>query len=137
MGATRAPDPLTTVTMERTNAPAIFFCALLAGCSSLGRLTEAELAKIDPPIQRMLSGERVAELEETSRLRPDGSREYPVIVRTVNPQEIEEMGITIESRFGEILTVRATGDEIKKLARRPSVTGIRLGSRNEPNTTID
>ena len=112
-------------------------CVLLLGCSSTTHLTDQEMAKIDPHVQRVLAGERVPGLEELSSLRADGSREYPVVVRTTNPKELDALGITPHSRFGDMITVRVTAEEIKKLAQLGSVTAIRAGAPNEPQSTID
>jgi len=109
---------------------------LLSGCSTQTRLTDQEMAKIQPQLQRLLAGERVADLEELSSLRTDGSREYPLIVRMTNAQELDSIGVTPGSRFGEIVTVRVTTDEIRRIARLPSVTSIEAGARSEPNSTV-
>ena len=112
-------------------------CVLLLSCSSTTHLTDQEMAKIDPRVQRVLAGEQVPGLEEVSSLRPDGSREYPIVVRMTNPKELDALGITPQSRFGDMITVRVTAEEIKKLAQLGSVTAIRAGAPNEPHPTID
>ena len=54
-----------------------------------------------------------------------------------NPKELDALGITPQSRFGDMITVRVTAEEIKKLAQLGSVTAIRAGAPNEPHPTID
>jgi hypothetical protein len=106
-------------------------------CSTAPRLTEGEMAKLHPQIQRLLAGESVPDVEDFSSPRPDGSREYPLIVRMGDPSELDAIGLRAQSRVGEAVTVRATLKEIESLARLSSVVSIEPGSRNEPTNKID
>ena len=108
-------------------------CVLPIGCSFTARLTDQERYKIDPLLQRVLAGETVPELEEHSSLRPDGEREYPAIVHSSKPEDVLAIGIHVQGRVGDILTVRVSVAEIEALARLQSVIAIRAGSRNLPN----
>ena len=112
-------------------------CVLQIGCNSTARLTDQERSKLDPLLQRVLAGETVPELEELSSLRPDGEREYPAIVHSTKPEDLPAIGISVQGRVGEVLTVRATVGEIEALARLESVIAIRAGSRNLPNPTLN
>ena len=114
----------------------LFSCSFLFGCSATERLTEQEKAKIHPQLQRILEGEQLAGLDDFSSLRRDGSREYPLVVHMTKPEELASIGITPQSRFGEILTVRATKEEIVRIARLSSVSSIDPGTRNDPNNSI-
>jgi hypothetical protein len=107
------------------------------GCSQKPRLTDEERARIHPQIQRLLAGEQVPELEEFSAIRAEGSREFPLIVRMGNPDELASIGINPQSRFGELVTVRVTKEEIVKIARLPSVIMIEPSSRNYPQDRVD
>ena len=109
------------------------FSHLFHGCSSTPPLTDQEMAKLHPQVQRLLAGEPVPELDETSSLRSDGSRAYELIVRTTKPDELHSIGVTPQSQFGDVLTVRATAEEIVKLAQLPSLIAIEPGSKNFPH----
>jgi len=104
----------------------------LHACSSAPPLTDQQMAKLHPQIQRLLAGEPVPELDESASLRADGSRAYELIVRTTKPDELRSIGITPQSQFNEVLTVRVTSEEIVKLARLPSLIAIEPGSKNFP-----
>jgi len=104
---------------------------------SLGGIYAREMAKLHPQIQRLLAGESVPDVEDFSSPRPDGSREYPLIVRMGDPSELDAIGLRAQSRVGEAVTVRATLKEIESLARLSSVVSIEPGSRNEPTNKID
>jgi len=105
---------------------------LFQGCSSTPPLTDEEMAKLHPQVQRLLAGDSVPELEEASSLLADGSRAYELIVRTTAADELRSIGISPQSQFGEFLTVRVTTEEIVKLARLPSLIAIDPGSKNYP-----
>jgi len=105
---------------------------LFHACSSTPPLTDEEMAKLHPQVQRLLAGESVPELDEASSLLADGSRAYELIVRMTKRDELRSIGITPQSQFGEFLTVRVTAEEIVKLARLPSLIAIEPGSKNYP-----
>jgi hypothetical protein len=66
-------------------------------------------------------------LRETTRA--DGSKEYAVIVRTDHPEELTTLGMIISSKFGDVLVVRATRDELRMIVSLPSVRSVQAGSR--------
>lgn len=107
-----------------------FLFLMLVGCSSTTELTEVERQKLDPPLQRLLMGERVVESEYDIRTRPDGTREYAVIVRSKNVEELKAAGIRLSSAFGDVVTVRVTFDELRTLVSLPSVRSVEAGSKN-------
>lgn len=106
---------------------------LLHGCSSTPPLTDEEMAKLHPQVQRLLAGEAAPDLDSTSTLRSDGVREFELIVRSANPDELRSIGITPQSQFGDVLTVRVSTEEIVKVARLQSVIAIEPGSKNYPH----
>lgn len=110
-----------------------FLSVSFYACSSTPPLTDHEMAKLHPQVQRLLAGEVVPELDKASSLRPDGARVYELIVRTTKPEEVRSIGIAPQSQFGELLTVRVTSEEIVKLARLPSLIAIEPGSQNYPH----
>jgi hypothetical protein len=98
-------------------------------CSSTKSLSDIEKAKLDPPLIRLLTGEQVDKSIIAENLRPDGSKEYAVIVRSEHPEEIKEMGIVISSVFGNLIVVHATIEELRNIVSLPSVFAVQAGSK--------
>jgi hypothetical protein len=109
-----------------------FACVLLVSCSGAYRLTDVERSKFDPAVQRLLLHERVVESEYDTSVRPDGSKEYGLVVRSNNAEEIKKAGIRVASVFGDVVTVRVTLDELRKLVGLSSVRSVQSGSKNYP-----
>lgn len=107
-------------------------CMLLVSCAVTNRLSDAERAKLDPPLQRLLTQERVVESDYDTTVRADGSREYGLSVRTSNADEIRKAGIRVSSVFGDVVTVRVTLEELRKLVGLSSVRSVQSGSKNYP-----
>jgi hypothetical protein len=103
---------------------------ILVGCSSTTELTDVERQKLDLPLQRLLMGERIAESEYDIGTRPDGTKEYAVIVRSKNVEELKAAGIRVSSAFSDVVTVRVTFDELRTLVSLPSVRSVEAGSKN-------
>jgi hypothetical protein len=103
---------------------------MLASCASTTGLTEAERQKLDPPLQRLLTGERVSESEYDIAMRLDGSKEYAVVVRSNNADELKKAGIRVSSVFGDVVTVRVTLEELRKIVGLSTVRSMQNGSKN-------
>lgn len=99
-------------------------------CSSQKPLTDQEKAKLDPPMIRLLSGEKFREGDVDFTLRRDGTKEYAAIVRTEHPEEVKNLGVTISSIFGDVLVVHATIEELRKIISLTSVRSVQAGSKN-------
>lgn len=76
----------------------------LCGCSSTSDLSKGEPAKVDPAIMRLLSGTGFDEKDYDVGVRPDGAKEYEVIIRVNKTEELQSTGIKIQSVFGNVLT---------------------------------
>lgn len=110
---------------------ALFALALFGiACAGTRTLSDAERAKLDPSLQRLLTGERVMESEYDSTVRSDGTREYGLSVRCSNADELKKAGINVSSVFGDVVTVRVSLDELKTLVGLASVGFIENGSKN-------
>lgn len=98
-------------------------------CSSTKSLSDAEKAKLDPPLLHLLSGDR----EDDKRLgvihRADGTKEYAVIVQSEHPEAIRAFGINVSSVFGDIIVVHVTLEELKKIVSLSTVKSIHTGSK--------
>jgi len=107
-------------------------CMLLVSCSATSRLSDVERAKLDPALQRLLAQDRIDEKEYDTSVRADGSKEYGLSVRSNNADEMRKAGIRVSSVFGDVVTVRVTLDELRKLVRLGSVRSIQNSSSNYP-----
>jgi hypothetical protein len=106
---------------------------MLVGCSSTKELTEAERQKLDPQLIMLLRGDAVADSDFDVGLRKDGSKEYAVIIRSKNVEEIKRAGIQIGSAFSDVITARVTIPELKKILSLTSVRAVQASSKNRPH----
>jgi hypothetical protein len=99
-------------------------------CGSGSGLTDTEFSKLDPMLQSLLSaGTGTPERYDITR-RTDGTEEYGIIVRTSAPEELRAAGVVPNSIVGEIVTVRATLEEVRAIARLASVRGLQSATMN-------
>ena len=102
---------------------------MVAGCSSTRELTDMERQKLDTQLSMILRGD-AAESDVDVGLREDGSKEYGVIIRSKNVEEIKQAGIRIGSAFSDVITARVTIPELRKLLSLPSVRSVQASSKN-------
>ena len=106
---------------------------ILVGCSSTTELTEVERQKLDPPLLMLLRGEAVAESDFDASLRKDGTREYAVIIRSKNADEVKSAGIQVGSVFSDVITARVTIAELRRILSLSSVRAVQASSKNYPH----
>ena len=106
-------------------------CFLLAACAGSTGLTEAERSKLDPGLLKLVLGERPVSKDDVTSLRPDGAREFAVIIRSTNADELKKMGIPIGSVFSEIVTARVTLAELRKVVSLNSVQAVQAGATDQ------
>jgi hypothetical protein len=104
---------------------------LVLGCTR-PLLTDRELAKLDPPLQKLMGGGSISENQFDVSSRPGGEKEYGVIIRSSNPEELRSSGIPINSVIGDVITARLTVDELRKVLTIPSVHALQNSSKNYP-----
>ena len=109
------------------------FCLFAFSCSGSMPLSEAERSRLDPPLAKLLLDERVLDADYDVGLRPDGSKEYGVIIRSHNVEDLRSAGIRVGSVFGDVITARVTIPELRKMLRITSVRSIQAGSKNYPH----
>ncbi|MCC6398557.1 MAG: hypothetical protein IT282_16205 [Bacteroidetes bacterium] len=114
----------------------LLFAAMLVSCSTEPVLTADEQAKLDPMLQELVLGRSINERRYDCTVRPDGTREYGVIVRTGAPDEIRALGIAVGSVFGEIVTVRVNAAELRRVASLKSVTSIQNSGQNTLHNSL-
>jgi hypothetical protein len=113
-----------------TRATIVIICICLVSCAGGMRLSDSERAKLDPPLQRLLTGEQIVESDYDFGTRPDGTKEYAVIVRSKSVEELKSAGIRVSSIFGDVITTRVTIEELRKLVGLTSVRSVEVGSKN-------
>jgi hypothetical protein len=106
---------------------------ILVGCSSTTVLTEVERQKLDPPLLMLLRGEAVAESDFDASLRKDGTREYAVIIRSKDADEVKSVGIQVGSVFSDVITARVTIAELRRILSLSSVRAVQASSKNYPH----
>jgi hypothetical protein len=107
----------------------VLISILTLHCSSTKSLSEAEKAKLDPPLLHLLSGDRDDDKRLDITHRADGTKEYAVIVQSEHPEAIRALGITVSSVFGDVIVVHITLEELKNIVSLPTVQAVRTGSR--------
>jgi hypothetical protein len=106
---------------------------LLAGCSpGMTRLTPDEEKKFDPALRALLAGETVREADYDLLPGTGSEKEYAVIVRADDFNDVRKGGYTVMSAFGEAGVVRVTLAQMRRLAAMPGVRSITNGSKNQP-----
>lgn len=104
--------------------------SLSLSCGGPMALTDAERAKLDPGLQALLVEGTGSESRYDVTIRPDGTREYGVIVRTTDAEKLRAAGIHVQSVLGDVVTVRVTVDELCNVARLPSVRAVQNSGKN-------
>jgi hypothetical protein len=118
--------------MKMIRFPVIFvvFSLLALHCSSTKSLTDAEKAKLDRHLVRLLSGDQVDETLFDVQEKADGVKLYSVILRSNQSEEIKKMGVAVSSVFGDVIVARVTIKELQKIVSLTSVHAIETGSKN-------
>ena len=107
-------------------------CLLLLSCSSSSNLSDLERSKLDPPLLILVESGTALESSFDSGVRSDGEKEYGVIIRSSNVEELKSAGIRIGSVFGDVITARVTVNELRKIVSLSSVRAVTAGSKNYP-----
>ncbi len=116
----------------RSGKAMAFLLLLLVGCAGTTELTEIERQKLDPQLTKLLRGESAADLDFDAGLRKDGSKEYGVIIRSRNVEELKQVGIQVGSAFSDVITARVTIPELRKIVSLGSVRAVQASSKNRP-----
>jgi hypothetical protein len=105
---------------------------ILVGCSGTRELTEMERQKLDPPLIMLLRGDSASGSDLEIGLRKDGTKEYSVIIRSKDVEEIKQAGIQIGSSFNDVITARVSILELRKILGLASVRAVQASSKNRP-----
>jgi len=101
-------------------------------CSTTLPLSDAEEAKLDRPLTRLLSGETVDKRLFDVQKKEDGTEIYAVIVRSYHAEAVRELGIDVSSVFGNVIVARASLQQLRALVDLPLIDAIQTGSTNSP-----
>lgn len=99
-------------------------------CGAQRSLSDSERAKLHPFLIELLNNNPQVEKMISSSYRADGSKQYEVIIRTDQPDELKKHGIQISSVFGDVVVARVTKDELRKIVSLSSVRSVEAGTRN-------
>lgn len=102
-------------------------------CSGTKSLTASEKAKLDPQLLVLLQDENIVESDYSISLRQDGTKQYAVIIRGTNPEELRAAGIALQAVMGDVITARVTKEELRKVVALPSVRAVQNSSKDFPN----
>jgi len=114
-----------------------FLLVLILGacmaCSSSAKLSKLEQEKLDPAIQKLVLGENTSDKKYQASRREDGIKIYSVIIKSTNPQELQDIGITPNTVTGEIIAARLSIKEIRQVVLLPSVKSVNNISKSYTN----
>jgi len=110
----------------------LVIAGMIAACSSGANLSKEEKSKLDPSLQRLLQDPELADKQYNVIVKEDGSKVYGVIIRSNNPQELENARIFINSIQGDIITAKLTLTEIRKVAALQSVSAVENSTKSYP-----
>ena len=111
----------------------LFMSVLLAGCATSGPgLTPSEIAKLDPALQRLLTGASPNRADYDITTGKSGEETYGVLVRTDSADALKNAGYDVTSVFGDVAVVRATIPAIRSIVRLPSVKSVSAGTHSYP-----
>lgn len=97
-----------------------------------GNMKDEHMKKLDPFLQRIVTGQSVPTSLIDTHVDNDGIRWYGVIIRTSNPEELHTLEIRIGSIVGNLVTARVTREQIIPIAQLGSVSYIEISTIAEP-----
>jgi len=111
--------------------PAILLLFFVASCCGSRELNSSERAKLTPGLLALLTEESAPdELFDVSE-RADGTKEYGIIIRSTNPDELRAQGIKVQSAIGDVITARVSKEQLRSLLSLPSVRSVNQGNKNQ------
>jgi hypothetical protein len=111
----------------------ITLALLLSGCAaSAPRLSGVEEQKLDPSLQKLLLGTVTEPAEYDIAPGPNGERQYAVLARTEDVDQIRRAGLAVTSVAGDVAVVRVSVEQLRLLAGLSSVKRVSNGSKNRP-----
>lgn len=103
--------------------------SVIAMCSSSSNLSAEQMAKLDAPLQRLVSGSGQLSHLLTEVQSPDGEARYAVILRVTDAAAVKSSGLPIASTAGTIMTARLTVSEIRRAAGMAAIVAVETPER--------
>jgi hypothetical protein len=128
-GGTVLVKPLINVRLVCT----FLVCILQWSCSANRELTKEHMEKLHPQLRLVLSNPSVNVPNLDVSERADGEKEYGVIIRCANIDELRAAGIPVASVMRDLVTARLTRRELMAAARLASVQSIEPATQNFPH----
>jgi hypothetical protein len=108
----------------------LLLLVLLAACSGTMELTESEKGKLDMKLQSLMTAKGMAsDSDFDMSTDKDGKKIYSIIVRGSSADDVRKLGVNVNSNFGDVITVRCSIDDLKKIAKLPSVRALETPER--------
>jgi hypothetical protein len=105
---------------------------MAAGCAtSRIVLKDEERAKLDPPLQRLITGEQADAADYRTFPGEGGQPLYGVIVHGQSLTQLDRLGYRVTSVMGDMAVAHLTIEQIVSLVRLPTIRSIENGSTNE------
>lgn len=111
--------------------PAILLLFFVASCCGSRELSSSERAKLTPGLLALLTEESAPDELYDVSMRADGTKEYGIIIRSTNPDELRAQGIKAQSAIGDVVTARVSKEQLRSLLSLPSVRSVDQGSKNQ------
>lgn len=103
------------------------------GCSnSQHALTEPQMQKLDPALQRLVRGESRGMDRYSTSMRDDGVTVYSVILRSNTPEVLRDAGLPLNSVQGDVITARLSITQLRTAARLDAVRRIENPTETTP-----
>jgi hypothetical protein len=103
---------------------------VVASCCGSRELSSAERAKLTPGLLALLTEETVPDELYDVTIRPDGTKEYGIIIRSTEPDDLRAQGIGVQSVIGDVITARVSREQLRSLLSIPSIRSVDQGSKN-------
>ena len=108
------------------------FSTGLGGCSnSQHALTEPQMQKLDPALQRLVRGESRG-MDRYSTFERDEVTVYSVILRSNNPEALRKADLPLNSVQGDVITARLSITQLRTAARLDAVRRIENPTETTP-----
>jgi hypothetical protein len=101
-------------------------------CGDTAILEESQRQKLDPQLQQLLAGRNDVPPEIPSTVRPDGTREYTVLIRTNNIDDIRAAGVQPQDAVGNMIIAKVSLEELLHVVRIKSVLFIYSNREHSP-----
>ena len=111
--------------------PAVLLLFVVASCCGSRELSSTERAKLTPGLIALLTEESAPDALYDVSVLADGTKEYGIIIRSTNPDELRAQGIKVQSVIGDVITARVSKAQLRSLLSLPAVRSVDEGNKNQ------